>query len=159
MGRTKTKPFLKRKKVLKFYFHFVQQKKCPPFSFNIYLAMWKYNCESLWVHVPFYLHFWRYIQIFGGAISNSSFGGTKKINCIFSTQGRAPCCFYCKYYAELAKTFFFLSDIGSNRKWGSVWPMAFVSVPPFFCNIVYNLSNFVFYTELNARLPIYSHDH
>ena len=28
--------------------------------------------------------------------SNSSFGGTKKMNCIFSTQGRAPCCF-CKY--------------------------------------------------------------
>ena len=27
------------------------------------------------------------------SISNSSFGGTKKINCIFSTQGRAPCCF------------------------------------------------------------------
>jgi hypothetical protein len=54
----------------------------------------------------------------------------------------------------LAKTFFFLSDIGSDRNWGSVWPMAFVSVPPFFCNIVYNLSNFVFYTELNARLPI-----
>ena len=53
----------------------------------------------------------------------------------------------------------FLSDIGSDRKWGSVRPMAFVSVPPFFCNIVYNLSNFVFYTELNARLPIYSHDH
>ena len=25
--------------------------------------------------------------------SNSSFGGTKKINCIFSTQGRAPWCF------------------------------------------------------------------
>ena len=25
--------------------------------------------------------------------SNTSFGGTKKINCIFSTQGRAPCCF------------------------------------------------------------------
>ena len=23
----------------------------------------------------------------------SSFGGTKKMNCIFSTQGRAPCCF------------------------------------------------------------------
>jgi hypothetical protein len=32
--------------------------------------------------------------------------------------------------------------------------MAFVSVPPFFCNIVYNLSNFVFYTELNAKLHI-----
>ena len=26
--------------------------------------------------------------------SNSSFGGTKKINCIFSTQGHAPCCFF-----------------------------------------------------------------
>jgi hypothetical protein len=26
-------------------------------------------------------------------LSNSSIGGTKKINCIFSTQGRAPCCF------------------------------------------------------------------
>jgi hypothetical protein len=45
------------------------------------------------VHVPFYLHFWGYIQIFGSAISNSSFGGTEKINCIFSMQGRAPCCF------------------------------------------------------------------
>ena len=47
MVRTKTKPFLKRKKVPKFYFHFGQQKKCPPFSFYIYLAMWKYNCEPL----------------------------------------------------------------------------------------------------------------
>ena len=26
--------------------------------------------------------------------SNSSFGGTKEMNCIFSTQGRAPCCFF-----------------------------------------------------------------
>jgi hypothetical protein len=77
--------------------------------------------------------------------SNSSFGGTKKINCIFSTQGRAPCCF-CKYYA-VGENFFFLSDIWSDRKWGSVWPMAFVSVPPFFCNIVYNLSNFVFFIQ------------
>ena len=25
--------------------------------------------------------------------SNSSFGDTKKMNCIFSTQGHAPCCF------------------------------------------------------------------
>jgi hypothetical protein len=29
MVRTKIKPFLKRKKVPKFYFHFGQQKKCP----------------------------------------------------------------------------------------------------------------------------------
>ena len=33
MGRTKTKPFLKRTKVPKFYFQFGQQKKCPPFFF------------------------------------------------------------------------------------------------------------------------------
>jgi hypothetical protein len=26
--------------------------------------------------------------------SNSSFGGTKEMNCIFSTHGRAPCCFF-----------------------------------------------------------------
>ena len=39
MVRTKTKPFLKGKKAPKFYFHFGQQKKSPPFSFNIYLAM------------------------------------------------------------------------------------------------------------------------
>ena len=37
------------------------------------------------------------------------------------------------------------------------WPLCLSH--HFFCNIVYNLSNFVFYTELNARLPIYSHDH
>ena len=50
MGRTKTKPFLKRKKVPKFYFHFGQQKKCVlPSSFNTYLVMWKYNCEPLWL--------------------------------------------------------------------------------------------------------------
>ena len=42
----------------------------------------------LGLHVPFYLHFWGC-----NVPSNSSFGGTKKINCIFSTQGRAPCCF------------------------------------------------------------------
>ena len=42
----------------------------------------------LGVHVPFYLHFWGC-----NVPSNSSFGGTKKMNCIFSTQGCAPCCF------------------------------------------------------------------
>jgi hypothetical protein len=31
MGRTKTKPYLKRKKVRKLYFHFWPPKKCPPF--------------------------------------------------------------------------------------------------------------------------------
>ena len=49
----------------------------------------------LGVHVPFYLHFWGVHPNFWGCYvpSNSSFGGTKKMNCIFSTQGRAPCCF------------------------------------------------------------------
>ena len=59
---------------------------------------------------------------------------------------------FCKYYAELAKTFFFCLTLGQT---GS----GVLSDPPFFCNIVYNLSNFVFYAELNARLPKYSHDH
>jgi hypothetical protein len=33
---------------------------------------------------------------------------------------------------ELAKKKKILSDIGSDRNWGSVLPMGFVSVPPFF---------------------------
>ena len=67
---------------------------------------------------------------------------------------------FCKYYAELVKTFFFCLTLGQTGSGvlSDQWPKI-VSVPPFFCNIVYNLSNFVFYTELNARLPIYSQDH
>jgi hypothetical protein len=44
---------------------------------------------------------------------------------------------------------------------GYMYPIHGLCVCPtiFFCNVIYNLSNFVFYTELNARLPIYSHDH
>ena len=43
MGRTKTKPFLKRKKVPKLYFHFWPPKKCPPFFFLIHI-WW---CENI----------------------------------------------------------------------------------------------------------------
>jgi hypothetical protein len=43
MGRTKTKPFLKRKKVPKLYFHFWSPKKCPPFFFLIH-TWW---CENI----------------------------------------------------------------------------------------------------------------
>jgi hypothetical protein len=43
MGRTKTKPFLKRKKVPKLYFHFWPPKKCPPFFFLIH-TWW---CENI----------------------------------------------------------------------------------------------------------------
>jgi hypothetical protein len=42
---------------------------------------------------------------------------------------------FCKYYAELAKTFFSVWH-WVDRKCGSLWPMAFVSVPPFFWQIV-----------------------
>ena len=67
---------------------------------------------------------------------------------------------FCKYYAELAKTFFFcltLSQTGSGVL-SDPWSL-YLSHHFFFCNVIYNLSNFFFYTELNARLPIYSHDH
>jgi hypothetical protein len=49
MGRTKTKPVLKRKNVPKLYFHFwPPQKVSSLLLFNTYLVMWKYNCEPLW---------------------------------------------------------------------------------------------------------------
>ena len=113
----------------------------------------------LGVHVPFYLHFWGYIQIFGGAMYPLTLHlGVQRKWTAFSPRKVMHHAFFCKYYTVGEKKKI-LSDLGSDRKWGSVWPMAFVSVPPFFCNIVKNLSNFVFYTELNARLPIYSHDH
>ena len=43
MGRTKTKPFLKRKKVPKLYFHFWPPNRCPPFFFLIH-SWW---CENI----------------------------------------------------------------------------------------------------------------
>jgi hypothetical protein len=57
--------------------------------------------------------------------SNSSFGGTKKMNCIFSTQGRAFCILRVidtgfSLLHRVGENFFFLSDIGSDRNWGSV---------------------------------------
>ena len=67
---------------------------------------------------------------------------------------------FCKYYAELAKPFFFCLTLGQTGSGvlSDPWSLC-LSHHFFFCNVVYNLSNFVFYTELNARLPIYSHDH
>ena len=66
---------------------------------------------------------------------------------------------FCKYYTELAKTLFFCLTLGQTGSGvlSDPWPLCLSH--HFVCNIVYNLSNFVFYTELNARLPIYSHDH
>jgi hypothetical protein len=64
---------------------------CHVLSEHLYVPclIWTLVCQHahrffhLGVHVPLYLHFWGYIQIFGGAISNSSFGGTKKFNWVF----------------------------------------------------------------------------
>ena len=92
----------------------------------------------LGVHVPFYLHFWGYIQ---------TFGGTKNMNCIFfSTQGRAFCILHVidtglSLLYRVGENFFFCLTLGQT---GTGALCAFVSVPPFFCNIVYNLSHFVF---------------
>ena len=48
MGRPKTKPFSKRKRAPKLYFHFWPQKVSSLLLFNTYqLVMWKYNCEPL----------------------------------------------------------------------------------------------------------------
>ena len=43
MGRSKTKPFLKQKKMWKLYFHFWPPKKCPPFFFLTH-TWW---CENI----------------------------------------------------------------------------------------------------------------
>ena len=89
-----------------------------------------------------YLHFWGC-----NVPSNSSFGGTKKMNCIFSTQGRAFCILRVidtglSLLYRVGENFFFLSDIGSERNWGFCVPLCLSH--HFFCNIVYNLSHFVF---------------
>ena len=78
--------------------------------------------------------------------SNSSFGGTKKMNRIFSTQGRAFCILRVidtglSLLYRVGENFFFCLTLGQT---GTGVLCAFVSVPPFFCNIVYNLSQFVF---------------
>jgi hypothetical protein len=61
---------------------------------------------------------------------------------------------------EEAKPFFFCLTLGQTGSGvlSDSWSLC-LSHHFFLCNVVYNLSNFVLYTELNARLPIYSHDH
>ena len=88
-----------------------------------------------------YLHFWGC-----NVPSNSSFGGTKKMNCIFSTQGRAFCILRVidtglSLLYRVGENLFFCLTLGQT---GTGVLCVFVSVPPFFCNIVYNLSHFVF---------------
>ena len=124
--------------------------KCLQFKFNLYLLQFLNSMPTgffhLGVHVPFYLHFWGYIQIFRGAISNSSFGGTQKINCIFSTQGLAPCCFFVNI-TQLAKTFFICLTLGQTGSGvlSDPWPLCLSH--HFLCNIVYKLSKILFFIQ------------
>ena len=90
--------------------------------------------------------------------SNSLHLGVQRKLTAFSPRKVVHHAVFCKYYAELAKTFFFCLTLGQT---GSVvlsdpWPLCLSTI---FCNIVYNMSNFVFYTELNARLPIYEQEY
>ena len=110
-----------------------------------------FTIKSLLVSMPTGFFIWGYMYpftfIFGGAISNSSFGGTKKINCIFSTQGRAPCCFFCKYYTELTKTFFFCLTLGQTGSgvlsdpWLCVCPTIFFVILYITCQILFFIQN------------------
>ena len=110
----------------------------------------------LGAHVPFYLHFWGYIQIFGVAMYPLTLHlGVQRKLTAFSPCKVVHHAVFCKYYAELAKTFFSVWHWVRQEVWFSLTHGLCVC-RPFFCNIVYNLSNFVFYTELNARLPIWS---
>jgi hypothetical protein len=58
----------------------------------------------------FYLHFWGYIQIFGGAMypSNSLHLRVQRKWTAFSPRKVVHHAVFCKYYAELAKTFLVL---------------------------------------------------
>ena len=106
------------------------------------------NMENFYYSMPTGFFIWGYMYpftfIFGGAMYPLALhlGVQRKLTAFSPRKVVHHAVFVnvTQSNSELAKTFFF-------------------PVPPFFCNIVYNLSNFVFYTELNARLPIYSHDH
>ena len=123
-------------------------------SYLCYLYLFAYSGQHVhrFFHhnVPFYLHFWGYIQIFGGAMYPLTLhSGVQRKWTAFSPCKVVHHAVFGKYYAELAKTFFFLSDIRSDRKWDSVWPMAFVSVPPFLvilyitCQILFFIQNWM----------------
>ena len=56
----------------------------------------------------FYLHCWGYIHIFGGAMYPLTFHfGVQRKWTAFSPRKVVHHAVFCKYYAELAKTFFF----------------------------------------------------
>ena len=89
-------PFLKRKKVPKFYFHFGQQKMCSPFSFNIYLAMWKYNCEPLCMYPLLKMFFSTLSFLWTTVVGSHQNTGARSY--IFTSPGM--------YYKEEGRTLF-----------------------------------------------------
>ena len=96
---------------------------------------------------------------FLGVLSPTLHLGVQRKLTAFSPHKVVHYAVFCKYYAELAETFFFCLTLGQTGSGVLSDPWCLCLSHHFFCNVVYNLSNFVFYTELNARLPIYSHDH
>ena len=114
----------------------------------------------IWGTCTLFLHFWGYILIFGGAMYPVTLHlGVQRKLTAFSPRKVVHHAVFCKYYAELVKTFFFCLTLGQTGSGvlSDPWPLCLSH--HFFVILYIFLSNFVFYTELNARLPIYSHDH
>ena len=84
MGRTKTKPFLKRKKVPKLYFHFWPPKKCPPFFFLTYT----WRCENITASpcVPKRVLYWEIEKILSKTQKHDKMDGAEKLLSISQCQ-------------------------------------------------------------------------
>ena len=84
MGRTKTKPFLKRKKVPKLYFHFWPPKKCPPFFFLTYT----WRCENITASpcVPKRVLYWEIEKILSKTQKHDKRDGAEKLLSISQCQ-------------------------------------------------------------------------
>ena len=84
MGRTKTKPFLKPKKVPKLYFHFWPPKKCPPFFFLTYT----WRCENITASpcVPKRVLYWEIEKILSKTQKHDKRDGAEKLLSISQCQ-------------------------------------------------------------------------
>ena len=102
----------------------------------------------LGVHVPFYLHFWGYIQIFEGAMYPLTLhlGVQRKLTAFSPRKVVHHAVFFCLTLGQTGSGV--LSD---------PWPLCLSH--HFFVILYITCQILFFYTELNARLPIYSHDH
>ena len=134
-----------------------------------YINIFKYFF-FIYISMPTGFFIWGYMYpftfIFGGT---SKFLGVQSLTLHLEVQRKLTAfsphkivhhaVFFYKYYAELAETFFSVWHYVRQEVGFCLIHGLCVCPTIFFCNVIYNLSNFVFYTELNARLPIYSHDH